>query len=98
MATQEVLHVGAQIKAQEYLARPGQYGNEAHQRPLRAADVQVAEMTPLCRVSDYAEYFHQNGLITFQAGQATHLDEQKTRHSFLSQSAMRKASNASSGL
>jgi hypothetical protein len=55
MAAQEVLHVGTQIETQEDLARPGQHGDEAHQRPPRATDLDMAEVAPLCRVPDYAE-------------------------------------------
>ena len=47
MAAQEVLHVGAEVKAQEDLARPGQDGDESHQGTPGVADVEVAEVSPV---------------------------------------------------
>jgi hypothetical protein len=47
MAAQEILHVGAEIEAQEDLPRPGQDGDEAHQRPTGLADFKVAEVPPV---------------------------------------------------
>ena len=47
MAAQEILPVGAEVEAQEYLARPGEDGDEGHQGPARTADFQVAEVTPV---------------------------------------------------
>jgi hypothetical protein len=38
MAAQEVLHVGAEIEAQEDLPRPGEDSDEAHQRPAGSTD------------------------------------------------------------
>ncbi len=47
MAAQEVLHMSAEIEAQEDLARPGQHGHKAHQRPPGTTDLQMAEVTPI---------------------------------------------------
>ena len=47
VTAQEVLQMGAHVKAQDDLPRPGQHRNEAHQGPLGAADFDVAEMAPV---------------------------------------------------
>ena len=47
MATQKVLHVGAQIEAQEDLARPRQHGDKAHQRPTGTPDFKVVKVSPV---------------------------------------------------
>ena len=47
MAAQEILHVGAEVEAQKYLARPRQHGDEPHQGPVGATYLQVTEVTPV---------------------------------------------------
>lgn len=48
MATQKVLHVGAQIEAQEDLARPRQHGDKAHQlRSTGTPDFKVVKVSPV---------------------------------------------------
>jgi hypothetical protein len=55
MAAQEGRHLGIQEEAQEDAARIAQHHHEGHQRTPGAADLQVAEVSPLRRVSGHAE-------------------------------------------
>ena len=56
MAAQEVLHPGVEEEAQEDLARVAQHHDERHQRTPRAADLEMAEMSPvdLCLLAGQA--------------------------------------------
>jgi hypothetical protein len=47
VATQEVLHPGVREEAQEDLARVAEHHDERHQWPPRAADLEMAEMSPI---------------------------------------------------
>ena len=47
VATQEVLHPGVREEAQEDLARVAEHHDERHQRTPRAADLEMAEMSPI---------------------------------------------------
>ncbi len=47
MAAQEILHVGAEVEAQEDLPRVGEDGNESHQRPAGLADFKMAKVSPI---------------------------------------------------
>ncbi len=47
MAAEEVGHRCAQIEAQEEMSRVGQHHHEGHQRPLGAADGELAEVRPV---------------------------------------------------
>jgi hypothetical protein len=55
VSTQEVLHPRVEAEAQEDLPRVAQHHDERHQRTARPADLEMAEMSPLCREPDYAE-------------------------------------------
>jgi hypothetical protein len=45
MTTQKALHARIKREAQEDAPRPGQYGNESHQRAFGFTDLQVAKVT-----------------------------------------------------
>ena len=47
VATQEVLHPGVREEAQEDLARVAEHHDERHQWTPRAADLEMAEMSPI---------------------------------------------------
>jgi hypothetical protein len=47
MAAQEAVHLGVEAKAQEHSPRVAQHDHEAHERALRATDLQVTEVTPV---------------------------------------------------
>jgi hypothetical protein len=47
VAAQEAVHAGVQEEAQEDHARVAEHHHEGHQRAAGAADLQVAEVTPV---------------------------------------------------
>jgi hypothetical protein len=51
----EVFHAGTMEEAQEDLVRVVRHHDERHQRTPCLADLEVSEMSPLCREPDYAE-------------------------------------------
>ncbi len=55
VSAQEVFHTGIKEEAQEGLTRVTQHHNERHQRTACPADFEMAEVSPLCRLRDYAE-------------------------------------------
>ena len=57
VATQEVCHLRIEVEAQEDRARVAQDHHERHQRALGATDGELANVAPLCRQTDYAEFW-----------------------------------------
>ena len=55
MTTQEVGHLGVEVKLHEDAARIAEHHDESHQLVLRLANGDLPKMPPLCRYPDYAE-------------------------------------------
>jgi hypothetical protein len=58
VAAQEVGPSGIQEETQEGAARPAQHDDKGHQGPFGPTDAVLAEVSPLCRHPDYAEFCH----------------------------------------